>query len=126
MKGAALALAVLGIVASPVGHREQTGIDEVNIPGGVFEMGSATGRDGESPVHSVRSSASSLSRMAVTVGQFRAFVDASGYRTEAERSGGCVVFTGRGGETRRDADWRHPGFGQGKGASPGPVDREGT
>jgi formylglycine-generating enzyme required for sulfatase activity len=113
MKGAALALAILGIAGSVAGRPDQSAIDMVNIPGGVFEMGSATGRDDEKPVHSVRIGAFSLSRMAVTVGQFRAFVDASGYRTEAERSRGCVVFTGRGWETRRGVDWRNPGFSQG-------------
>jgi formylglycine-generating enzyme required for sulfatase activity len=113
MKGAALALAVLGIGGAPAVLPQRSDVDMVGIPGGVFEMGSATGRDDERPVHGVRISAFSLSRTAVTVGQFRAFVDASGYRTEAERSGGCVVFTGRGWDTRRDADWRDPGFSQG-------------
>jgi len=113
MKAAAFALASLGLVGAPAGRPQQPVIDMVNIPGGVFEMGSATMRDDERPLHSVRISAFSMSRMAVTVGQFRAFVDASGYRTDAERSGGCVVFTGRGWETSSDADWRNPGFSQG-------------
>jgi len=113
MKGAALAWAVLALVGAPAGRPQQSGIEMVNVPGGAFEMGSAAGRDDERPVHSVRIGDFSLSSKEVTVGQFRAFVDASGYRTEAERSGGCLVFTGRGWETRRDADWRNPGFRQG-------------
>jgi len=113
MRGAALALAIIGAVGPAAGRRARPEIDMVAIPGGVFLMGSATGRDDERPVHSVSISAFSMGRTAVTVGQFRAFVDASGYRTEAELGDGCVVFTGRGWETRRGADWRDPGFSQG-------------
>jgi len=113
MKGLALFLAILGIVGVSAARQGQSGIDMVDIPGGVFPMGSDAGRDDQKPVHSVRISAFSMGRTAVTVGQFRAFVDASGYRTEAERSGGCVVFTGRGWETRPGVSWRNPGYGQG-------------
>ena len=108
-----LGLAALGVALLAAGGPQRPAIEMVAIPGGVFLMGSATGRDDERPVHSVSISAFSMSRTAVTVGQLRAFVDASGYRTEAERSGGCVVFTGQGWETRSGVDWRHPGFSQG-------------
>jgi formylglycine-generating enzyme required for sulfatase activity len=45
----------------------------------------------ESPAHRVRLSAAfAIGSTEVTVGQFRAFVEATGYQTDAERSGGAL------------------------------------
>ena len=67
--------------------RELVG-DMVSIPGGAFRMGdmSGDGRDNEKPVHSVTVPAFRLGKYEVTVGQFRRFVEAVGYRTDAERN----------------------------------------
>ncbi len=48
----------------------------------------------------------------VTVGQFRQFVKATGYRTEAETTGGCWTST-KGGrwKKKRGSNWENPGFG---------------
>jgi formylglycine-generating enzyme required for sulfatase activity len=62
-----------------------------------------------------------LSRTEVTVGEFRRFVQASGYRTDAERnaggSSGCHAL--RLGDNkwdwRADLSWRDPGYPQGEG-----------
>lgn len=47
----------------------------------------------------------------VTVGQFRVFVDESGYRTTAELEGGGFTFDEQSGQMRQSADvnWRSPG-----------------
>ncbi len=47
----------------------------------------------------------------VTVGQFRVFVDASGYRTTAELDGGGFTFDEKSGQMRQAAEvnWRNPG-----------------
>src|SRR5690625_1850376 len=58
----------------------------VGIPGGTFRMGSADFYPEERPVHPVRVSAFLLDRAPVTVAQFAAFVQATGYRTVAERT----------------------------------------
>ena len=65
----------------------------VVLPTGRFRMGSPAseaGRlDGEGPVRTVNiSQRIAMGRYGVTVGEFRRFVTASGYRTEAERNTG--------------------------------------
>ena len=86
----------------------------VYIPAGSFRMGDIQG-DGSSdakPVHRVSVGTFLLGQTEVTVGQFRAFVDASGYQTEAEQSRGCRIY----GDGRRSwssgNNWRNPGFKQ--------------
>jgi formylglycine-generating enzyme len=57
------------------------------IPGGEFEMGGVgtLSRRDEFPVHKVRVKSFLMDRTEVTNGQFKAFVDATGYVTTAER-----------------------------------------
>ena len=64
----------------------------VEVPAGEFAMGAAepddAARDDERPRHEVRISRSFfLGAHEVTVGQFRRFVDATGFRTDAETDG---------------------------------------
>lgn len=51
-------------------------------------------QDGEGPAHEVELAPFSISRVAVTNAQFGVFVDATGYRTEAEHFGWSFVFGG--------------------------------
>ncbi|MFZ4083771.1 MAG: formylglycine-generating enzyme family protein, partial [Pirellula sp.] len=66
------------------------------------------------PSHSVRMSKGYyLGKYAVTVGDFKRFVDKVGYKTEGERDGkGAYGWTGK--EWKQDAKitWRNPGFTQ--------------
>ena len=66
------------------------------IPGGEFLMGSADAdgwpADGEGPVRAVTLQPFHLDACCVTNEQFNAFVNATGYRTEAERFGWSFVF----------------------------------
>ena len=95
--------------------RELTG-EMVSIPGGTFRMGdlSGDGDDDEKPVHSVTVPAFKLGKYEVTVGQFRRFVEATGYRTDAERNAdgneGCYSDTGNGWGWTSGSSWRNPGF----------------
>jgi len=61
------------------------------IPAGTFQMGSTDedkdAGNAEKPQHEVRISAFYLGVTEVTRGQFRRFVDETGYRTEAEKDG---------------------------------------
>lgn len=92
----------------------------VRIGAGQFAMGSPVREHGadpnEVPRHGVRVAAFEMGRTEVTVGQFRRFVQATGYRSEAERGAGgppgCVVYEAGDWTIRADRDWRSPGFAQ--------------
>lgn len=122
-----LLVGVLGMSGPQEEHAdfaESLAIALVPIEPGEFWMGSRDhdplGSDSERPRRRVRITRPFLmAAHEVTVGQFRRFVEATGYRTEAERDG-------RGGCGWEDADrgipvpgydprygWRHTGFPQG-------------
>jgi serine/threonine-protein kinase len=86
------------------------------IPAGSFLMGSpeGTGEADEHPAHAVTFPRPFfLARTPVTVAQFRRFVEATGYRTEAEQGGGATVPVGGGLLNQQaDASWRNPYFKQ--------------
>jgi formylglycine-generating enzyme required for sulfatase activity len=101
--------------------RTLPGLKLVRIEAGTFPMGSPDSDKAavaeEKPRHEVRITRPFLlGKYAVTRGQFRAFVEATGYKTEAESSGeGSIAIdqaTGNGG-MRKDCNWRSPGFTQG-------------
>ncbi len=93
----------------------------VRIPPGEFVMGSD--QESETPRHRVRVRAFDLATTEVTVRQFRAFTEATGYRTDAEKEGDTwtcrwsaddnVPWRSRGfWNTQAGANWRNPGFTQ--------------
>src|SRR5262249_25885808 len=101
--------------------------DMVFLPGGAFLMGTdeteGYAADGEGPMHLVQLSPFWIDPHAVSNGRFAAFVDATGYVTEAEHFEWAFVFAGLLPEasipTRAvvhapwwrqvyDADWRRP------------------
>ena len=68
----------------------------VVIPAGRFEMGcdAEDCEDNEKPVHEVRiRNDFALGRYEVTVGEFRRFAEAAGYRTDAEKDAGQGCYT---------------------------------
>ena len=96
------------------------GSEFVLVSAGSFQMGTnATDNDWlvhSRPVHGVTiSSPFWMAKTPVTVAQFRDFVDATGYRTEAEKGGGAYVWTGSKWEQKADATWRNPYFVQEEG-----------
>jgi formylglycine-generating enzyme required for sulfatase activity len=84
----------------------------VRIPVGRFLMGSSSGDGDERPVHEVRIGRGFwIGRTEVTVRQFRAFVEATGYRTDAEQAGWADTCPLPGLHShQRGLDWRRPGF----------------
>ena len=99
--------------------RVNAGPEMVLIAAGQFEMGSdeqEEGRyDNEGPQHTVTiPKPFAIGRCEVTVGEFRQFVDATGYQTDAEKSGGCFAWKESEGKWLQDAarHWRNPGFEQ--------------
>ena len=90
----------------------------VLVPAGSFAMGDNTGLDDEKPVHTVTiSKPFYLGQYEVTVEQFRQFIEASGYATDAEKGTG---FRGAFGWNRDTMDfkmneeysWHSTGFAQ--------------
>jgi sulfatase modifying factor 1 len=77
---------------APGDHR----IPQAFIPAQSFTMGDATGDgrtgDGELPVHEVALGAFSIDTTSVTNADFASFVEATGFRTEAETFGFSAVF----------------------------------
>jgi formylglycine-generating enzyme required for sulfatase activity len=89
----------------------------VMIPAGSFEMGSTAAdiqrEDDEGPVHEVRIGYSfALGKHELTRGEFARFVNASSYKTEAERSQGCSAWDGKAWAWDASKNWRNPGFAQ--------------
>ena len=80
LAGRAFAVAIQDRSSPPDGSRM------VLVPGGSFAMGDvyAEGDDNEQPVHQVTVAPFYLADAEVSVGQFRRFVRATGYRTSAE------------------------------------------
>jgi len=87
----------------------------VTIPPGKFMMGSNSGPGDERPVHKVTINHNlEIGKTEVTVAQFQAFVEATGYKTEAETGRGawhcpCPDKLG----SSPDLSWKNPGFDQG-------------
>lgn len=85
----------------------------VVVPHGAFRMGAPAGErgstDAERPVRNVRFDRGfAISRHEVTVGEFRRFVNATGYRTRAERRGYSIAYDERAGNLvrRSRVDWQ--------------------
>jgi len=90
------------------------GMEFVYVQGGCYQMGDTFG-DGfpsEQPVHEVCVNDFALAKYDVTVGEFRKFTVATGYKTEAEEEGGCGVFNGSKWVWDASKNWRNPGFNQ--------------
>jgi len=88
------------------------GPEFVQIPGGTFRMGSDDGESNEKPVHLVTVKSFALGKYEVTRGEFRKFVEATSYKTDAEKRDGCYGWTGS--EWKKDSsfNWKNVGFTQ--------------
>lgn len=120
---AASCLLLLGTFATAVAQAEMacltaSGLPEgfgklphagtVRLPEGIVRLGSRDGYSDESPTgEKIRVPAFRMDRTEVTNAQFTAFVEATGYVTEAEREGAAAVFKApaRGQAARRESDW---------------------
>jgi formylglycine-generating enzyme required for sulfatase activity len=82
----------------------------VRISSGTFRMGTLDGPSHETPVHEVEIQSFYIDRTEVTVGDFARFVEATGYKTEAESIGWSGVFDPEqhGWSAVNGATWRHP------------------
>lgn len=93
----------------------------VSIPGGTFTMGCDENRDNveggcsddEKPPHEVTLTAFQMAKTEVTVAQFRAFIEATSYKTTAETAGSCYSLDEKGSWSDvKGNSWRKLGFTQ--------------
>ena len=97
---------------TPARSVEPIAFDWVTVPAGNL-MGSdeskdAKAEDREMPQHTLNLPEYRIARVPVTVAQFRRFVEASGYRTTAERQGSAYGWTGATWEDVKGAYWAAP------------------
>ena len=88
-------------------------MDFVLIPAGSFLMGSDKAKDSQAyedefPQHSLTLGDYYIGKTEVTNAQFAAFVQATGYKTTAEKEGSGFALTGTEWKDTKGADWRHP------------------
>jgi len=93
-----------------IGATEPEGM--VYIPAGTLMMGSEDGRDDEKPVHEVYLDAFYMDAFEVTVAQFKEFVLATGYATDAEKEGWSYKWNGKKWEQTKYINWRHDAEGK--------------
>lgn len=93
--------------------KSKPAIDWVDIPAGSFIMGSPeteVNRKDDEKQHPVTLSAFKMSKFEITVGQFNAFVNETGYKTDAEKGTdsykGSVIWTGDKFEKKIGASWK--------------------
>ena len=67
----------------------------IYVESGWFEMGSNDGEADENRGHRVFVKPLYMDKYEVTVKKFKQFIDAIGYRTDAEKEGWSYVWTGR-------------------------------
>jgi len=91
----------------------------VVMPYGQFEMGAPlsqpSAKPAEKPEHLVTFKRGfAIAKNEISVGQFRQFIESSGYKTRASTGGWSMIFDEKGGSmTRRDGiDWRHDHLGR--------------
>ena len=89
-------------------------IEWQKIPAGTFTMGSPTSEAGRKIIempHRVTISNFKIGKYEVTVKQFKAFIDATGYKTDAEQGAGgkfgSVVWTGTSLDFNADVNWKY-------------------
>jgi len=85
----------------------------VYIPEGEFPMGSDNGLDNEKPVHKVYLDGYWLAKYPVTVGQFKKFINDTGYITDAEKGQGSWQWWKSDWVIRPDGNWKNPYYKQG-------------
>ncbi|MGA9116055.1 MAG: formylglycine-generating enzyme family protein [Bacteroidota bacterium] len=108
---AAFFMALVAVLLS-AGCGQQETSEMVLVEGGWFEMGSNDGDRDEKPVHRVYVSSFHMDRYEVTVGEFGRFVEATSYRTDAEKEGYSVIFDGSRLEQLKGINWRHNSRGE--------------
>jgi formylglycine-generating enzyme len=84
----------------------------VFIPAGSFQMGSNDGERDEKPAHTVIISSFYLSKYEVTVEEFKQFIDATKYQTDADKDGGSFFWNEKVWEKGSSINWKYDAEGK--------------
>ncbi len=87
---------------------QKPAIEWASIPAGTFTMGNPTSEADETQ-HQVTLSAFIMSKQEITVAQYKAFVDATGYVTDADKGtgiDGSVIWTGSKFDFKAGVNWK--------------------
>ncbi|MEI6898455.1 MAG: formylglycine-generating enzyme family protein [Bacteroidota bacterium] len=98
----AVLIATVIILVSTTLSAQKPLIEWVDIPAGTFIMGSPASevdREADETIHQVTLSAFKMSKYEVTVKQFKAFIEATGYMTDADKGTGGVQGSAMWGDT---------------------------
>ena len=85
--------------------RKDTYDNMVFVQGGTFQRGSTNGDYDEKPVHTVTVDDFYIGKYEVTVAEFKEFIDATGHKTEAEKTGYRYVYN-NGWKMKNDVTWK--------------------
>jgi formylglycine-generating enzyme required for sulfatase activity len=80
-------------------EKKSTSPEMIKVEGGTFTMGATTeqgskAESDEKPTHEVTVNGFYIAKTELTVGEFKEFIDATGYKTSADVYGGSVVWYG--------------------------------
>jgi len=107
-----LTIFVTMLIATTVCARKPT-IEWASIPAGTFTMGSPTSevdRDYDETMHTVILSAFKMSKYPITIGQFKVFVDSTGYVSDADKgigkAGGSLILAGKMWKRKAGVNWK--------------------
>ncbi|MEI7812763.1 MAG: formylglycine-generating enzyme family protein [Ignavibacteria bacterium] len=78
----------------------------IYVEGGAFMMGNENGYEDEKPVHKVEVSSFYMDKYEVTAGEFEKFINATGYKTDAEKGGWSYVRNSSGWKGKERVNWR--------------------
>ena len=91
--------------------QNQFAIPMVYVAGGSFNMGSNNDGDDAKPIHSVTLNSFYMAKTECTLGQFRKFIQATGYKTTAEQEGWSDIWTGSKFDKQNGVTWEYDSFG---------------
>jgi sulfatase modifying factor 1 len=96
-------------------------IEMVFVKGGTFQMGTNNGEADEKPIHNVSLDDFYIGKYEVTVREFKKFIDATNYKTDAEKNDYSFIWTDKreikngvnwrydvGGTLRKSSEYNHP------------------
>ncbi len=107
-RNVAFALALFGFAGASFAQPEFVEPEMVRIEGGLFFMGSQAGPAHEKPLHAVQVSDFWIGRYEVTHAEFAAFVEETGYVTDAEKSGTGRILSEGSFTYHPGYSWREP------------------